>query len=260
MPKHPALKRLSEFLVAALNLLFTALFVGLLFVAIFEKEWVKQAISTVAAAIEGLGNWNYLIAFASAVVESFPAVGVLVPGMQVMLLVGGFFGKAHLGEMIAVAAMGAILGNALGYFLGIRYGKAFFRNYGDVFGLGRTELRYLERQIEKNGPWFVIFGKFHNFTRAFVPFIAGSAGMHPKKFWMYNLLGSAIWASTIITLGVVFAKYYATVTDFVGYVFVGILALFAAYVAAFRRDDVRRYLEEKQKEFEERERERSSKT
>lgn len=39
--------------------------------------------------------------------------------------------------------------------------------------------------------------------------------MHPKKFWIYNVVGSIVWAASIITLGVVFAKYYHTIADYV---------------------------------------------
>lgn len=79
MPKHPILKRISEWLVSALNAFFSILVFGLLFVAVFKKEWVKAAIAYVEVAVNGLGNWNFFIAFVSSVIESFPVIGVLVP-------------------------------------------------------------------------------------------------------------------------------------------------------------------------------------
>lgn len=53
----------------------------------------------------GIGNWNYLLAFVFSIIESFPVIGTMVPGMQVLLLIGGFFGREHLAEMIAVTAV-----------------------------------------------------------------------------------------------------------------------------------------------------------
>lgn len=249
--RHPVLKKLTSALAAFLNGLFMAITFGLLFIVLFKKEWIAQFLSYMEMLVNSWGSWNYLVAFAFSVIESFPVIGVLVPGMQVMLIVGGFFGRDHLLETIAVCAVGAIVGNFIGYALGKRYGKAFFREYGDAFGLGRTELKYLERQIAKNGPWFIIFGKFHNFTRAFVPFVAGSAGMRPGRFWLYNVIGSIVWAATIITLAVAFASYYKTILDYVGYVFFSLILLFSAYVWFFRRDAFKRYLEEKRLEIEE---------
>lgn len=176
-----------------------------------------------------------------------------------MLLVGGFFGKlgpAQLGYMVCFAIIGALIGNAIGYFLGKWYGHAFLEKYGDWFGLGRTELKYLKKQIEKNGAWFIIFGKFHNFTRAFIPFIAGSMGMHTGKFWIYNIIGSVLWAGTIITLGVAFVTYYKTILSYFSYILMGIMLCIVVYVYFFKREAFMVYIKEKEKEIEDKAREK----
>lgn len=147
--------------------------------------------------ITTLGNWNYLIAFASACIESLPIIGTAVPGMNIMILVGGFWGKTHTLFTILCAVIGAMLGNYLGYWIGKWYGHEIIEKYGDYIGLGRTEQKILSKQIEKNGFWYITLGKFHNFTRAFVPFIAGASGMKEYKFWIYNTVGSIIWAISI---------------------------------------------------------------
>lgn len=213
--RHPILQKLALVLARFLHGFFVAVTLALLFIVLFKKEWIAEFLAYTETLVLALGNWNYLLALAFSVIESFPVIGVLIPGLQVMLIVGGFFGRDHLPEIIAVCALGAIFGNFIGYALGKRYGKAFFKEYGDAFGLGRTELKYLERQIAKNGPAFIILGKFHNMTRAFIPFVAGSAGMLPGRFWTYNIIGSIIWSATIITLAVAFASYYRTILDYV---------------------------------------------
>lgn len=202
------IRHLSRFLIQLFNILFAIIVFGLIAIALFKPGWIEIFIEWMEKQIHSLGAWNYVIALTSSIIESFPVIGVLVPGQQIMLLVGGFFGKTNLMPLIALAIIGAIIGNALGYFLGRWYGERFFTRYGDWFGLGKTELKYLRRQIEKNGAWFIILGKFHNFTRAFIPFIAGSMGMQTGRFWIYNIIGSTIWATTIIILGVVFVTYY----------------------------------------------------
>jgi len=169
-----------------------------------------------------------------------------------MLMVGGFFGKNHLFFMIVVASIGAIIGNFIGYFLGVYFGAGFLANYGNSFGLGKTELRYLEKQTEKNGAYFVIFGKFHNFTRAFIPFIAGASGMRSRTFFVYNILGSILWAATILTLSVVFAAYYAKIVYASKYIVLFLLAAVALYIYCFKRKEFLAYLKEKEKEIEER--------
>lgn len=237
-----------------LNFLFSLLVVGLVGIAIFKPGWIELFIGWMDRQIQLLGSWNYGIAFASSIIESFPVIGVLVPGQNIMLLVGGFFGKLgniELIWMIGIATIGAVIGNATGYFLGKRYGTEFLERYGDWFGLGKTELKYLRKQIEKNGAWFVILGKFHNFTRAFIPFIAGSMGMHTRKFWIYNIIGSILWAGTIITLGVVFVTYYKVILSYFSYILMGIFVSIALYIAFFKREAFKEYVREKEKEIEE---------
>lgn len=120
---------MTNFALKALNLIFSSLIIGLAAIAIFRPSWVELFIEWTGRQINALGNWNYLIAFTSSIIETFPVIGVLVPGQQVMLLVGGFFGKTALWEVIVVAIIGAIIGNAIGYFLGKRYGNAFLEEY-----------------------------------------------------------------------------------------------------------------------------------
>jgi len=114
-----------------------------------------------------------------------------------MILVGGFWAKEHFFITIILAILGAMLGNWLGYWIGKTIGKDILDKYGDYIGIGKTEEKIFARQLEKNGFWYIVLGKFHNFTRAFVPFLAGSGGMIERNFWFYNMVGSIIWASSI---------------------------------------------------------------
>ncbi len=70
--------------------------------------------------------------------------------MNVMILVGGFWGKSHMILTIILAALGAMLGNYLGYWTGKWYGHEIIEKYGDYVGLGKTEQKILEEQITKN--------------------------------------------------------------------------------------------------------------
>lgn len=120
-----------------------------------------------------------------------------------------------------------------------------------MVGLGRTETRRLRVQIQKNGAWFIILGKFHNFARAFIPFIAGSMGMRARTFWIYNIAGSILWATVIISLGVFFIEHYEIILDWLQYIILGLLVAFGLYIWFFRREAFMDYLREKQQEIEE---------
>ncbi|MDD2487565.1 MAG: DedA family protein [Candidatus Gracilibacteria bacterium] len=244
-------KKLISILLDTLNFLFAFFTVALVIIALFRPDMMDAFLNWVKVNIELIGNWNYAILFSSSIIESFPVLGVVVPGQNIMLAVGGFFGKNNLIPVIIVTIFGALIGNYLGFILGVKYGDGFFKKYGDWFGIGKTELKIFKKQIEKNGAWFIIFGKFHNFTRAFIPFIAGSMGMKHKNFWIYNLIGSVIWSISIISLGVVFVQFYKNILKYFPYLLGFLLIILALYIFFFKKNEFMDYLKDKNQEINE---------
>ena len=127
------LKKLIKMLAKILAIFFTVLTFALIIISFVRPEWIKQGIEWIGALIETLGAWNYLIAFLSACIESLPIIGTAVPGMNIMILVGGFWGKYHIVLTVICAGIGAMLGNYLGYWIGKWYGTELIEKYGDWF-------------------------------------------------------------------------------------------------------------------------------
>ena len=121
--------------------------------------------------------------------------------------------------------IGACLGNALGYFMGLYDGEKTLKKYGTWFGAGPKELAWLEKQIHKNGFWFIVGGKFHNLLRSFIPYIAGSHKMSGRKFWTANIFGASIWAVSILLIGVFFIQNYEVVLQYLSYIFLIIIVI-----------------------------------
>ena len=237
--------------VRLINAFITIALLGFVFVTLARPDLIERLIAWIGTIVQSIGAWNYPIVFISSMVESFPVLGIFVPGQKIMLLVGGFYGPSHLMEIILLAIAGASLGNYIGYTLGRIWGRGFLEAYGDSIGIGRTELSYLERQIERNGAWFIILGKFHSLTRTLVPFVAGSMGMQAQSFWVYNIIGSTIWATVIICLGVLFTEYYHMILRYLPSV-VGIaMVCIALYVGFFQREGFMRYWHAKLAEVDE---------
>ncbi len=245
------LKRFFIAIAKAITISFMILSVILLVLSFARPDLIKDAIKWIWELILILGNWNYLIAFASACIESLPIIGTAVPGMNIMILVGGFWGKSHIVLTILLASLGAMIGNYIGYWIWKWYGHEIIEKYGDYIWLGKTEQKILSKQIEKNGFWYIVLGKFHNFTRSFVPFIAGASGMQERKFWLYNTVWSIIWATSINLLGIFFIDQYETILDNLGKIMLVIISAVFAYFWFFRRDSLKQYMQNKQREIEE---------
>ncbi len=153
------LQTLLNHFLTVLHVLLVTLMVGIGLLSLFSPETMRQGIDWMGIQIKSWGQWNYVILLVTAMAESFPFVGAVLPGMNIMILVGGFF-VARQWDIFPLAALlamiGACLGNALGYFMG-KYGNPeTLKKYGAFFGAGPRELGWLEKQIHKNGFWFIV--------------------------------------------------------------------------------------------------------
>ena len=61
-------------------------------VSLFNPDILTPIIDWIKVQVEALGRWNILLAFLSALVESLPIIGTIVPGQVILLSVGGFYG------------------------------------------------------------------------------------------------------------------------------------------------------------------------
>ena len=84
--------------------------------------------SSFLPSIGHVGVFGYWIAFGLSFVESLPFVGLMFPGTMLVILFGFFAsqGLFHFRTLVWFVAIGAILGDVIGYKLGLR-GKNLFR-------------------------------------------------------------------------------------------------------------------------------------
>lgn len=222
-------------------------------VALFYPSLIKDFIEWIRWIILTMWNWNYIILFITSIIESFPVLWIVVPGQNIILIVGWFFAEKSnetLAYVMIITSIWAIIWNYTWFILWKIYWEKFFKQYWLWFGIWETEVKYLKKWIKKWWATGIIVWKFHNLTRAFVPFIAWTMWMNHRAFIIYNIIGSILRAIVIIILWVVFAKTYATIVDYLWYIMVWILILTWLYIWKFKRKEFKIYLEEKNKELE----------
>ncbi len=86
-----SLKNLLKIATLILHIIFLIAMIGIGILSFTSPDIIRAIIDWMGEQIRSWGNWNYLILFLVAMIESFPFIGVVVPGMNVMILVGGFF-------------------------------------------------------------------------------------------------------------------------------------------------------------------------
>ena len=80
-------KKILSGLLTALHVVLIILMVGIGLLSLFRPDIMREGIDWMGIQIKSWGEWNYLILLFVAMAESFPFVGAVVPGMNIMILV-----------------------------------------------------------------------------------------------------------------------------------------------------------------------------
>jgi membrane-associated protein len=98
------------------------------------------------------------------------------------------------------AAVAAVAGGQLGYFIGWRLGPALFKKEDARF----FKKHYLESShafFEKHGRKTIVIGHFVGVVRTFTPVIAGASGMRYPVFLAYDIVGATAWGVGLTVVG-----------------------------------------------------------
>ncbi len=133
--------------------------------------------------------------------ESLAFISLLLPATVILLGLGAVIGGAGLAfwPLWAAAAIGAILGDWLSFWLGQHYGDAITR----LWPLSRhpTLIPRGRAFFEKWGIAGVFFGRFFGPFRAAVPLVAGMCAMRALHFQAANIASGLVWAMGILAPG-----------------------------------------------------------
>jgi len=160
-------------------------------------------------------HYGYWVIFFGVMLEN---AGVPVPG-ETILLAAGFFvaqGHFHLTAVMAVAAIGAVLGDNTGYAIGHKIGRTALERYGRYVRLTPKRLARLDRFYEQHGNKTIFIARFVTGLRVFAALCAGAARMRWRTFALYNLAGALPWAVVITLLGFFFGQSWELLHRWIG--------------------------------------------
>lgn len=99
-----------------------------------------------------------------------------------------------------LVGIAGIIGNTFGYWFGSKSG-GYLYSKEDSFWFKKKYLVQSHEFFEKHGGRAIIFARFLPVIRTFAPIIAGIVKMDKKKFMLYNVISSFLWAITLIFAG-----------------------------------------------------------
>jgi membrane protein DedA with SNARE-associated domain len=116
---------------------------------------------------------------------------------------------------IAVATIGAVVGDSLGYEIGKRYGERLLQTrVGRRIGEERIERS--RSFLQRHGPAAVFTARFVGMLRALVPAAAGDARMPYRRFLLWNAAGAVVWAPAVVLAGELAGRSYDAVGRWMG--------------------------------------------
>lgn len=147
-------------------------------------------------------HWALLITFLIALSESLAIVGSLVPGSVTMTAIGILAGTGIMSIDLTLlfAALGAICGDSLSYFLGYHYSDRLLEMW--PFKKYPSLLKYGKEFFTLHGGKSVLIGRFVGPLRSIIPVIAGIMHMPQWRFLIANVISGLGWAILYVVPGV----------------------------------------------------------
>lgn len=178
-------------------------------------------------------------------------IGLPVPG-EVVLLAAGFLvsaGRIELIPAILLAALGAVLGDSVTYWLGRRAGLAGKRRLVGLYcvwtacTLGSSHcMERAEGLLRRFRGWIVLVAKFIAGARVFMPPVAGASALSYGRFLLFDTVGSLLWTALFVGVGALVGREWEALARELEYAYrllglalVGLLGGYFAWKLARRR-------------------------
>ena len=166
------------------------------------------------AFVQDYGAWVYLLLFLIIFVETGFIVMPFLPGDSLLFAAGALSatGVMHLGVLMGLLFVAAVLGDNVNYVVGRRAGQAVFER--DSRWIRREYLQRTQAFFDRHGGKSIILARFVPIVRTFAPFLAGVGKMPYGVFFLYNLVGGALWIGGFVLLGYHFGNLPAVKHNF----------------------------------------------
>ena len=160
--------------------------------------------------------WSGPIVFFIALIESLVLVGIIVPGILILLGFGALIalGLLDFYTIWIAASFGAFTGDLISYFLGHKYRERL----ADMWPL-RSYPKALNRArdfISEHGNKSIVMGRFIGPLRPVVPAVAGMLGMLPRQFLKVDIPASIAWAPVYLLPGMLFGASLEVASEYAG--------------------------------------------
>ncbi len=167
-----------------------------LFAHLTDPAWIMQ------------NGGLYIVILIVFIETGFP-FGFFLPGDSLLFIAGMVIANAlapfsvpvvNLLFWVAMITVAGTLGNFVGYWIG-RKSDGLLLHRKDSWFFKKKYLIQAKDFYDKKGGSAIVMARFLPIVRTFAPIVGGLVKMNPAKFAFYNILGSFLWAASIVTAG-----------------------------------------------------------
>jgi len=156
------------------------------------------------AMLKSLGAVAFWAALAIIFAECGLLIGFFLPGDSLLFIVGMLIAQGfiaiNIGVAILLLILAAILGNIVGYWIGLKAGPALFKRPDSRF----FKKEYVDKThafFEKYGARAIVMARFVPIVRTFITAIAGVGKMDFRKYVVFSFIGAVLWAGLVTLAG-----------------------------------------------------------
>jgi membrane protein DedA with SNARE-associated domain len=167
-------------------------------------------------------------------------IGAPLPAEAALMAAGFFAARTHdldIWLLIAVGSLAAILGNAVGYWIGRRFGYRLLMRYGPRVGLTEGRIKIGQWLFMRYGGRFVFIARFLPFLRNMAAILAGTNAMAQPVFHLASATAAIAWVTlyslATYSLGTAFADLAAPAAAVLGAVAILIILAVPALVLRY---------------------------
>ncbi len=156
------------------------------------------------ALLKSLGAVAFWVALAIIFAECGLLIGFFLPGDSLLFVVGMLIAQGFIAINIGVAVLlliiAAIIGNIVGYWIGLKAGPALFKRPDSKL----FKQEYVDKThafFEKYGARAIVMARFVPIVRTFITAIAGVGRMDFRRYVVFSFIGAVLWAGLVTLAG-----------------------------------------------------------
>ncbi len=191
-------------------------------------NYFNQMLIPYISSFEHVGLVFSVTVLVVALLECFPIIGYLTPGMVMLYGAAAFALRQDLiANYIIFMAVGSFLSDIMSFYLGKRGDRIMMKHVEKR----REIVEKVHGFLRTYGVVGIVIGKNIGIIRPMISLIVGTSEMSPRKFMMTSWIASVVWPFQYLISVYYLKKYGESIGIFIQHFWILMLVIVIAYFA-----------------------------